>query len=257
MRTLIAAALISVVVLVTAPVSVTAQGLASRHLDFDLDHFKCYPAETTPFPTIKGVTLVDQFDKALDRKELVDVFVFLRFCNSVAKQYLNTFTPNEHPEHHLTLYHFNPDPEEKQIRGSVVVANQFGQQHLKIESARILAVPTAKVPGEPQPDSEIPPVPDDLDHFKCYYATGRAPDPGVVGLFDQFETHTLNHKLGEPLLFCNPAEKTDPAGNVFKIRNREDHLTCYRISILTEHDNPAWIYNQFFPDGTFLKEGVL
>jgi len=201
---------------------------------------------------------VDQFDRALDRKEVVDIFVFLRFCNSVAKQYLNTVAPSEHPEHHLTLYHFNPDPKEKPIRGRVIVANQFGKQQLKIESARILAVPTAKFPGVQRREDldsaqKSPEIPDDLDHYKCYYATGQAPDPGVVGLFDQFETYTLNHKLGEPILFCNPVEKTDPAGNTFEIKNREDHLTCYQISVLTEHDNPAWIYNQFFPEGTFIN----
>lgn len=250
--TAISAALISVLVLGTAPVSVMGQNFTRRHLDFDLDHFKCYPAATTRFEPIAGVTLIDQFDRALDRKEIVEIFVFLRFCNSAAKEYLNTFTPNEHPEHHLTLYHFNPDPETKPIQGRVVVANQFGRQKLDIESARILAVPTAKVPGEDEPGTPGTP-PTDLDHYKCYYATGQAPDPRVVGLFDQFETHTLNHKLGEPVLFCNPVQKTDRAGNTFEIRNREDHLTCYQISVLTEHDNPAWIYNQFFAEGTFMK----
>lgn len=253
-QTTIAAALISVLVLVTATVSVAAGGLKARELEFGIDHYKCYKADHPPFLEITGVTLADQFDVALDRVEEVGIFLFMRFCNPAGKLYLNKFTPSDPNSDHLTFYFVNPAPGVKQIQGSVVIANQFGQQELEIRSARMLAVPTFKeYPGNPDeapsdPDPENDPLPGEkLDHYKCYYATGQAPDPGVVGLFDQFATHTLYHQLGDPVLFCNPVLKDQAEPKLDDLHNPDDHLTCYHISELTAFDKPAWIYNQFTP----------
>ena len=229
--TTVLSALISAIVLATTFTTVRAQ-------DFRLDHFKCYrmPEVTgnTVLPTT--VTLQDQFDIALGRAELVEVFVHLRFCNPVEKRVAGAVTEIKRNDHHLTLYAVDP-VEGKPIRGDVVVLNQFGKQKLRIESADILAVPTTKNPGSLDP-------PAGLDHYKCYYADGAAPAAlRVVGLEDQFET--VRHKLREPVLFCNPTRKTDAAGKVFPVENADDHLTCYKISIATVDRKFAVIANQF------------
>jgi hypothetical protein len=223
------------VVLATASTAVKAQG---SEPDFRLDHFKCYRMPEVTGNTVPGpVRLEDQFDRALGIIELVEFFVPLRFCNPVEKRFAGVVSAIKNSEHHLTLYAFDP-LDGKPIRGVVLAVNQFGKQKLEIESADILAVPTAKNPtGAPVP-------PADLDHYKCYYARGEVPGRlRVVGLADQFEK--VRHKLYEPVLFCNPVQKTDVSGNVFPIQNREDHLTCYKISVATVDHKFAVIANQF------------
>jgi hypothetical protein len=259
-QTTIAATLISVLVLVAAAVSADARSFTSRSLEFDVDHFKCYRTEfinLSDNPILQPfVTLEDEFDKALGISEAVEVFVHLRFCNPVTKRYGGVVTgdPLLNDKAHLTLYHFNPDPEEKPIRGGVTVLNQFGRQKLKIDSARILAVPTAKNLIEPtstlfpqfpeQAEFDLTPL-DEISHYKCYYATGNGPDPiPAVFLADQFEK--VSHQLLTPVLFCNPVVKVNADGKRFEIQTK-DHLTCYNISIATEQPKFAQIVNQFIP----------
>lgn len=261
-QTILGAALISVLILVTASVSVEAASFNSfkaRELTFDVDHFKCYRPEFYNLkPIFKPfVALEDQF-----MTEKVEVFTHLRLCNATGKRHGNVVTRIKNKEHHFVLYHFNRDLNAKPIQGGVTVLNQFGQQKLKIEDARILAVPTAKekvdpnwstaVPPLPLPDpdqdpnSDPPLPPDTLSHYKCYYATGTGPDPiPSVFLFDQFER--VSHQVLSPVLFCNPVVKTREDEEPTKLHT-EDHLTCYKLSIATEQPKYAKIYNQFIPD---------
>jgi len=261
-QTTLGAALISVLILVAALVSVEAASFKSfkaRELTFDVDHFKCYRAE---FYDLLNHPILDPVVKLEDQfmTEKVEVFTHLRFCNATGKRHGNVVTGIENKEHHFVLYHFNRDTNAKPIQGGVTVLNQFGQQKLKIKDARILAVPTAKIKIDPTwstpvpPDDAFPEPTEDpdppettLSHYKCYYATGTAPDPiPAVFLFDQFEQ--LSHQLLSPVLFCNPVKKTrdsdQPGPNEDPLPTK-DHLTCYKLSIATEQPKYAQIFNQF------------
>jgi hypothetical protein len=187
-----------------------------------LDHFKCYQAllfvpVSPPPPTLATVALADQF--GVERQVTIPELEY-RFCNPTVKIFGATSTGILDPDHHLTFYAYdpvNPAP----IKGAVEIFNQFGRQKFEIETANVLAVPTSKIG---------PPPPADLDHFKCYFASGDLPKGiVVVELDDQFEVR--KHKLLEPLYFCNPVEKTDLVTNdVTEIQNEDAHLACYTIT---------------------------
>jgi hypothetical protein len=109
------------------------------------------------------------------------------------------------------------------ISRTVVVSNQFGSnQTLHTADAQILAVPTGKAiqPNPPPPPST------DLDHYKCYVASG-APVNVTATLSDQFTTETV--QAFQPVLFCNPVEKIH-GGVVTPIQHPLVHLTCYATS---------------------------
>ena len=228
-----------------------------------LAHFKCYgvlsafePAPRIPDPFV--VTLDDQFNSSLGLLEDVEVKEALRFCNPVEKKFLATTTSILSATAPPTFYAYGPRAPTAPlptIIGEVAVFNQFGDQILDIESANILAVPTQKL--EPNPHA----VPTDLDHFKCYFAKGETPKGKslfkgllVVELSDQLES--LKHKLIEPLLFCNPVQKTDPAGVVIGVDHPLDHLTCYTLSTLTATNlKEVVMRNQINSDDVLLEVG--
>jgi hypothetical protein len=222
-----AATLLGALALTAAPGPATAQDAA-------LDHFKCYFV----LGEFVGerVLLQDQFDRRLEIVEEVLVGDPVRFCNPVVKFHGKSVTEISNKDHHLTFYQFD-EPNDGTIVGAVKIANQFGEQTLKVQSANILAVPTQK-----QEDDLG--VPEGLDHFKCYFASGRAlRRPSVVGLKDQFES--LRHKLREPHYFCNPVKKEHLDGKATEIRNPDHHLTCYRLSIEKTQVRDLVIANQF------------
>lgn len=53
-RMTIAVAVIAVLVLVAAPVSLEARSFTSRPLEFDVDHFKCYRTEFINLPVLEN-----------------------------------------------------------------------------------------------------------------------------------------------------------------------------------------------------------
>src|SRR5262245_21574564 len=66
-----------------------------------------------------------------------------------------------------------------------------------------------------------------LDHFWCYIVSSQTPQsPLTVTLTDQFQSAAVS--VGEPLQFCNPAQKT--IGSVItSIVDVNDHLTMYNL----------------------------
>lgn len=177
---------------------------------FQIDHFKCYfPLEAG---TVQPVTVLlkDQFGS-----NPATVGKIFRFCNPAKKFHNGVITPIMNPDDHMTLHQTGPQP---LVTRQVKIRNQFGDQLLTTQDARILAVPTQKDPHGP---------PKALNHFSCY-AVANGPVLNVpIGLSDQF--FPSRHQIMRPLLFCNPVEKTHN-GVVTPITDPDDHLTCYTIT---------------------------
>ena len=123
----------------------------------------------------------------------------------------------------------------------VKIRNQFGEQSLRLHESLFLAVPTKKGDHD---------APVDLDHFKCYRATGRSVRRPRVGLSDQFIRPVTRHRVRTPVAFCNPAEKLHTDTNfIAPISNQEAHLTCYSMTAANTFVGGTEISNQFGPQG--------
>lgn len=176
-----------------------------------LDHYKTYLL-ATPEIGVPGVFVKDQFSEGV-----FDLRGPRFFSLPAEKDHAGVITPILHPEAHLTWYElFDPQPGRR-----VVYQNQFLEDALFVRDGVFLLAPALKFPDATQP------LPDMINHFKCYKAQGRAPDV-TVKLHTQFGDELLV-QVGPPELFCNPAEKIDPAGRPYPIVNPRDHLVCYRI----------------------------
>ena len=202
----------------------------------DLDHYKCYYVQS-PFQQIP-LLLQDQFDQAISStfvEKIIDVRM-VRFCNPVTKILNGTTTKMLRPADHLALYLLNP---QQTIPRNVVISNQFGYQVLNLRNAEILAVPSGKSRTKPTAPIQIP---TDLDHYKCYAASGR--EIGVrPTLIDQFHTEVV--QVLQPFLFCNPVHKTHPIGTKpTPILRPLDHLACYAITP-TPFQTTVFYNNQF------------
>jgi hypothetical protein len=192
----------------------------------ELDHFFCYKAKGQTIGV--KVALQDQFDS---HPVVTVVGAPARFCNPVTKVHDNVVTEIRDPDAHLTFYRIRPVVSSL---WSVLVANQFGRQKLRVGAATELAVPTFKMlPGHEPPA--------DLDHFKCHRATGDRVDESVV-LKDQFQGAQV--RVGAPVLFCNPTLKIHN-GETTKVSHPEAHLTCYRTLPSTPFDKVVPVRNQF------------
>ena len=184
-----------------------------------VDHFRCYVVPLTPIFTV-NLQLVDQFDAALSQVENITRLGIARFCNPVQKTLASgVVTPIVNINHHLTLFTIDTQPI---VLRTVVVKNQFGQQVITTADAKILAVPT----GKGLPPNPPPPPSTDLDHYKCYTASGNAVNVAAL-LKDQFLSE--NTTILRPVLFCNPVKKTHD-GIVVGILNPDVHLVCYATS---------------------------
>ena len=149
--------------------------------------------------------------------EKVEVGRAIRFCNPTRKWHAGTVFGVADIRQHLTLYRTFPESSPLRI---AVISNQFGQQQtLRVRDAVALAVPTQKSPHN---------APQGLDHFRCYAASGNPVGQGV-GLGDQFIPALTGHLVLDPLLFCNPVEKTHGTV-VTPIAHPEAHLTCYSMT---------------------------
>jgi hypothetical protein len=211
-------------------------GIAQAQLPPDqrVDHFRCYLVPTSPALTV-AAQLVDQFDAAAGQVENINHLIITRFCNPAQKTLpTGVVTPIVNVNHHLTLFTINTQPI---VMRQVIIKNQFGQQTLTTADARILAVPTGKaLPPSP------PPAPStDLDHYKCYNASGNAVNR-TVNLKDQFLSE--NTTVLRPVLFCNPVKKSHGTITV-GILNPDVHLTCYATSTSQFSGTSINIRNQF------------
>ena len=235
--------------------AVSSTGKAIPNPPLNLDHFLCYvPAQSMVFQTF--ALLKDQFDAAADTTQPVKDLRIVRFCNPVVKILPNgRWTPVRHWDAHLTLFQMDPQPSTAR---RVFVRNQFGEQVLQARQAETLAVPTGKVLGATP--THLPAIPTDIDHFKCYNASGKSVNQ-TVGLRDQFSPAELlvgpnpsaTVKVLAPTAFCNPVEKTRGLGAdaiVTPITNLVAHLACYAITKPTgipflQNPQLLFINNQF------------
>ena len=140
----------------------------------------------------------------------------------------------------MTFYWIRTERREPQR--VVKIRNQFGEQALRLHESLFLAVPTKK-------DDHDAPV--DLDHFKCYRATGDRVRRPRVGLSDQFILPVTRHRVRTPVAFCNPAEKLH-TDFIAPITNQETHLTCYSMTTSNKFFGGTEISNQFGP-----RQGLL
>jgi hypothetical protein len=229
----------------------------------EIDHFHCYFAVSPIQPV--AVQLQDQFDVALQITENITDLRAVRLCNPVQKNIvsvnyftgtvnLGPTTPINHPADHLVLYLMNPQPI---TPVQVYVENQFGFQTLNTRDAIALAVPSGKVlpnPNNPSGAPELPPIPTDLNHFKCYSTSGSAVSR-IVFLQDQFQS--VVEEVLDPILFCNPVQKTvttvaadgTTSSTVTPIVDPVAHLTCYTVTP-RPFQALAYYNNQFVAPGT-------
>lgn len=200
------------------------------------DHFKCYQTRQG-VPVNRLVLLRDQFDDVAQETEVIQA---VKFCNPVEKTHRGDVTRIQKENNHLIFYSISTSVGPPKV---VTADNQFGVQELNVLQPVFLALPTEKSGFG---------APTNLDHFKCYQATG-APVSARVDLNDQFhgEPGVL---VFEPKLFCNPVEKIH--GGVTPIQNPVDHLVCYNI-----RGNPfaaqVQARNQFGPQNLIVESADL
>lgn len=208
------------------------------------DHFLCYYVPNQPVLNIP-LQLQDQFDSPSGAFEHPTQLQIMRFCNPVTKVVNNVTFPIANINHHLTMYQLNPQPI---IPRQVVYNNQFtsGNATLYTSDARVLAVPTGKgIPPSPAPSPST-----DLDHYKCYVASG--PNANALAILtDQFNSN-LRLWVVQPVLFCNPVLKIN-AGVTTPIRFPSNHLTCYALVPPSLPARNINIANQFIPSGSGLN----
>lgn len=201
-----------------------------------LDDFKCYfvPQPATIFPIQQIlISLEDQFDTARNAVESVSDVRLTRFCTPVQKTEHRRTTGIIDDTHHLSLYHITPQPV---IPRDVIVRNQFGHQKLTLGDAQALAVPTGRSASGQEPPSPPP----NLDHFKCYAASGKRVGT-ILSLQDDLQA--TNVWVLDPISFCNPVMKTFD-GTTTPIQNPQAHLTCYTITP-KDFSGAVAIRNQF------------
>ncbi len=187
------------------------------------DHFQSYP--TSPLIGNDGpiVQIVDQFGS-----QTTDLGLPIRFLVPVDKNDEGLGDPISH----LTCYQIFDG-----VAGPAVIStNQFGAQPLTLGDPDSLCVPTEKL---------ITPGPVDIDHYKCYVASGAQIDIGV-GLVDQFQARTT--LVLEPKLFCTPADKNGEG-----IADPINHLTCYSTNPIGQPPGLVPIANQFLAAGDQLQ----
>ncbi|MCP4004725.1 MAG: hypothetical protein GY725_11060 [bacterium] len=179
------------------------------------DHYQSYP--TVPVVGSDGpiVTIDDQFGS--QTTDLGDVVSFWVPADKNDEGIDDPFS-------HLTCY----DIVDGFAGPPVIATNQFGAQPLVLGAPHSLCVPTEKLifPGQV-----------DVDHYKCYLATGAPIDVGV-SIADQFQGRTT--LLLEPNLFCTPASKNGEG-----IDDADTHMTCYSTNPAGAPPGLIPILNQF------------
>ena len=207
------------------------------------DHFRSYLVSGHLLPTPLGVSLQDQFGTVQGTVE------YIRMFSPPVEKRLPTgeTSPIIHPENHLTWYDFVGTSEER----TLLVTNQFGtDQEWVVKDPVYLLLPAWKPYVNEQPTYLDPPS--GLDHYLCYDVISGPPVglDGVI-LTDQF--HQEQVTVGDPVVFCNPVEKTVlPIGPTYDIIDPDNHLACYDAPGL----RPPWTWdvsaNDQFGDSMFL-----
>jgi hypothetical protein len=182
-----------------------------------VDHFRVYPNSGGTGIDGPIVQLADQFGT-----QTTDLGVPVRFMVPAEKNgepLVDFFS-------HLTCYQIVDG-----VAGPPVIStNQFGVQPLTLGVPDSLCVPTEKL---------ITPGPINIDHYKCYVASGASVDVGVA-LQDQFsQTSPI---VLDPKLFCTPVDKNGEG-----ILDPISHLTCYGTTPPGLAPGPIPILNQFTP----------
>jgi hypothetical protein len=182
-----------------------------------LDHFRVYPVlDGTGFDG-PVVQIDDQFGS-----QTTDLGAPTRFLVPLSKNnepLLDFFS-------HLTCYKISDG-----IAGLPVIStNQFGVQPLTLGVPDSFCVPTEKL---------IAPGPINIDHYKCYLASGAPIDVGIA-LQDQFGS--VSAIVLSPKLFCTPADKNGEG-----ITDPVTHMTCYDTTPPGLAPGPIPILNQFLP----------
>ena len=174
-----------------------------------LDHFRCYDVE--PQPAARTVKLVDQF-----RTSATKVLRVIRLCNPVRKNN----EPVRRAKSHLVCYSIADEQPFQPL--AVRVRNQFGRAALRIRRPETLCLPSFKQVVQTQVPS---PVPQGLDHFKCYQAEQPQLPVRFVGLRDQFGQS--EGRVVATRQICNPVSK-----NNGRVLNPRAHLVCYETPSL-------------------------
>lgn len=204
-----------------------------------LEHFQCYPTLQTDPDVSTTVWLSDQFSTTANG-ESVRVRGACWFCNPTRKLHNGEVFGIEDVRQHLTFY-WTP-PANRGPQRTVKIKNQFGDQALRLHEALLLAVPTQKAGYD---------FVEELDHFKCYRATGNRVRRPQVGLSDQFILPVTRHGVHRPVAFCNPTMKLH--GDIFHpIRQSETHLTCYSTTKSDDFIGQTSIRNQFGVHGVLV-----
>ena len=192
---------------------------------FQTDHFACYVPITVSQIQSDGVNLEDQF--GTNAAVIGQVF---RLCNPARKTHNGVVTPIQNPTDRLTLHLTGPQPlTTRQVR----IQNQFGDQVLTTQDARILAVPTV----------QFAPL-QGTDHFSCYTVSDGQAINEQVNLQDQWSN--APRVVRRPFLFCNPVRKGHN-GVITPVRHPDDHLTCYTTSKQQVAPVSVFFANQFGP----------
>jgi hypothetical protein len=196
-----------------------APGLAQAQLD----HFRVYPNAVGFGLDGPVVQIDDQF--VIQQTDLGHPIRFMVPVDKNDEGISDFFS-------HLTCYQIVDG-----VAGPAVIStNQFGAQPLTLGVPESLCVPTEKL---------ISPGPVNLDHYKCYLATGSSVDASVL-LLDQFAQSTAT--VLDPRLFCTPADKNGEG-----IDDPVTHLTCYNTTPPGVSPGPVPILNQFLPAPDLLE----
>lgn len=198
-----------------------------------LDHFMCYGVSSKPI-NVGNVQLQDQFDVMGGIVEIVRVNRPVFFCNPVRKTRPGHISPIIDRTAHLKWYSITTTTVPTHV---AIVNNQFGpEQKLSIKQPKWLAVPTAK---------DDLPFPEQLDHYKCYAASGASVN-ATVTLEDQFE-RDRNFVVLRPLRYCNPVRKVH-GPVIVDIKNAQSRLVCYDVA------RPARTANQFGQETLWIRK---
>ena len=158
----------------------------------------------TPHPDAV-VGLLDQFDDP----ENVEVVRARRFCNPVGKFHRGQFSPVQDERQHLTFYATFPQSAPLRI---VRLSNQFNPAGRPSRCGGYGKLWPWLCPRTSRRTTR----PWALTTIGCYAANGNPVFEGV-GLVDQFVPF-VGHFVLNPVLFCNPVQKTH--GPVWSRRSR-------------------------------------
>ena len=205
-----------------------------------LDHYLCYFPDETGFNPPNGVSAADQFNKLPTQATFVQREYL---CNPVDKRHgWWRRYPIKRPEAHLFCYRFDRMP----VTGRVEVNNQFdpwfGAQPLVLQETFMLCLPSGK--GKQQ-NPNPPPIPPDLDHFKCYRVKPDNDTADTVTLKDQFLNKDAD--VRNAIFLCNPARKTKDGQGPPRL-HPDAHLVCYSIGLSLPQPQNVRVANQFEPN---------